>query len=132
MYVYEGMVVKTRGGSEYLVTSARGTKNLKGRRIENGVVTDAMYQVPRSGVVDTRNLTDAESASMAQELEAALAFQLGSVVTFKNPPKNTAAGDKFVVFKDNGDTFNLVRLGGDPRGVYYRSVPSTALSVVEM
>ena len=131
MYLYEGMVAKTRQG-EYYVTSTRGSKNIKGRLIENGVVTGKLYQIPRAGVTDTRDITSAEAEAMSKELTEALAFTLGSVVTFKKAPKNTEDGDKFVVFKDTGDAFNLVRLGGDPRGVYYRSVPASALNLVEM
>lgn len=132
MFVYEGMVVKSRGGNEYLVTSTRGTVNLKGRKIENGVVTNKMYQIPRSGVESTRDLSYAENVSMVEEHEKTAAVRLGAVVTFKHTPKDTAPGEKFVVFKENDDTVNVVKLGGDDNYRYFRSVPKGQLNLVEM
>lgn len=130
VYLHQNLVAVTRQG-EYLVDSV-GPKNFKGRLVENGVVTDKRYSVPRAGVKSTRDLTESERASEYQKLAQSLNVRLGAVVTFKAPPKNTAVGQRFVVIKDTDLSVSVVTLGGNDRGEYYRGVPKDGLDVVEL
>lgn len=132
--LYEGRVAVSSHGREYLIKGRPGTVNVKGLLIENGVVTDKSYAVPRSNITSTRDLTPAENESRLDAMEDALKFRTGVVVTFKNPPKGFTTSDRFVIIKESADgtSFSVVPLGGDDQRRYWRNVSATAVNLVNL
>lgn len=132
--LYEGRVAVSSHGREYLIKGRPGTVNVKGFLIEDGVVTDKGYSVPRTNIVSTRDLTSAENESRLSAMEDALQFRTGVVVTFKNPPKGFTTSDRFVIIKEatDGTSFSVAPLGGDPQRRYWNRVTASAVNLVNL
>lgn len=127
MNLYPGLVAVTWQG-EYLIDSTRGSKNIKGRKIIDGQVTDLTYVIPRAGIRDTRPLAPHETASAESDVKV----RTGSVVKFKKAMKNHSADTLFVVFKMSGDgSFNVIELGGNSESRYFRGIRPGSVEVVD-
>lgn len=132
--LYDGRVMIAHSGKEYVVKGRPGSVNVKGFLIEDGVVTDKVYVVPRRAIKDTRDLTTAENDARLGTMKDALNFRAGVVVSFKNPPKGFTTSDRFVVIKEatDGTSFSVVPLGGDDQRRYWRNVTSTMVNLVNL
>lgn len=128
MSIYPGLVALTYSGAEYLVDSTRGSKNVKGRKIVDGQVTDSVYVIPRAGVKDTRPLSPLETATSTSDVKV----RTGSVVFFKKAMKGYSEDTLFVVFKVAGDgSFNVIEVGGNKESRYFRGVRPGSVVVVD-
>jgi hypothetical protein len=128
MNLYPGQVAITSQG-EYLIDSTRGTKNIKGRKIVDGAVTDLNYMIPRALVKDTRPLAPHEKATAESDVKV----RTGSVIRFKKTTKQWSSETLFVVFKVAGDgTFNVIELGGNEESRYFRGIRAQSVEVVDV
>jgi len=130
-----GSVAELRS-SAFLIVSARGTKNFKGRKLEaDGSFSKDLYNVPIMAVTGIRAQTDAEKAKEKEALDVAVKLFVGSVVRFKGGRNRFYPDvDKFVIIKQatDGLTFSAVPLGGDPTGRYIRGINAAAVELVEL
>lgn len=118
------IVVEKKTGNAYEVEKANPS-NIKcidaaGKR----------WSVPRPLL---REATDTEASAFRGsrfEREVGEILRLGHVVKFKVPTKPNMQGF-FVVTKVNPDGVNLVNLGGNLQGQFYRSVPERMLEKVD-
>lgn len=127
-----GSVAELRG-SAFLIVSARGTKNFKGRKLEaDGSFSTDLYNVPIMAVTNIREQSDAEKAKEKEALDVAVKLLVGSVVRFKSRNRFYPDVDKFVIIKMSSDglTFSAVPLGGDPTGRYLRGVNASTVDLV--
>lgn len=131
VFAYPGQIAVTRSG-EFLVETARGSVNFTGRKFEDGVASEGRYKIPHSAVVSVREKTKEERDAEADRTKALLDFRLGSVVTFKNPPKYATSMTRFVIFKTDGVTASVVDLGGNVLGAFYRNVALDSLNLVDV
>lgn len=132
--LYDGRVMITHAGREYLIKGRPGSVNVKGLLIEDGVITDAMCVVRKVNIKETRELTASENDARLSSMQDALKFRAGVVVTFKNPPKGFTTSDRFVIIKEasDGTSFSVVPLGGDDQRRYWRGVLATAINLVKL
>lgn len=132
--LFDGEVMITFAGREYLIKGRPGSVNVKGLLIEDGVITDAMYVVRKSNIKETRSLTASENDSRLSAMKDALQFRAGVVVTFKTPPKGFTTSDRFVITKEasDGSSFTVVPLGGDNQRRYWRGVLATMINLVNL
>lgn len=127
MNLYPGLVAITWQG-EYLVDSCRGSKNVKGRKVVDGKVTDMNYVIPRVSIKDTRPLAPHEKVTSESDVKV----RIGAVVTFKKAPKNHSTDTKFVVFKMAGDgSFSVIELGGNRESRYFRGIRPSSVELVD-
>lgn len=132
--LYDGRVMITHAGREYLIKGRPGSVNVKGLLIKDGVVTDDMYVVRKGNIKETRELTAKENDARLSSMQDALKFRTGVVVTFKNPPKGFTTSDRFVIIKEasDGTSFSVVPLGGDDQCRYWRNVSATSINLVNL
>lgn len=132
--LYDGQVMITFAGREYLIKGRPGSVNVKGLLIKDGVITDEMYVVRKGNIKETRSLTAKENDARLASMQDALQFRTGVVVTFKNPPKGFTASDRFVIIKESSDgtSFSVAPLGGDAQRRYWRNVSATMMNLVNL
>lgn len=118
---YAGQVVVDDLANETYEVESQGPKNVR--------AATAAGQVWRIDARRLRLATDEESEAFRAKKVKTDFFYPGNVVRFTGTSPRTPEG-LWVVTKDNGNGYNLVRLGGDTSGRYYRSVPAASIKKV--
>jgi hypothetical protein len=116
------IVVDTVSGTTYEVEN-HAQKNVRAK--------NAAGQVWRIGPGRLRLATEAESRAFRDSKVETTFFYAGNVVRFKGTGPKTPQG-LWVVTKETPNGYNLVRLGGDNTGRYYRSVSASSIEKADV